>query len=223
MHRMVRPSDLPANPLSIELTVARRTLWWRAGEGDDLPERWRVSADVSQLTPCPEVLRHVGDLSLAIADVRRDEGVVDSLRTGDPAVDLAVETVIDHDLGCLHPELEERVSQGMPRWVMLRKIALAQPWRGQGLGEALISGALQALARQARVAVCRISAAEFADVCPDPIAAELASVRVAEMLERLGFFRWHGLHVVDLKDPALLSARRRFVERWLPYVDDPHA
>lgn len=216
---MVRPTDLPANPLSIELTVARRGLRWAVGE-DASPERWQVSADVSELAPCPEVLRHVGDLSVAIAGVRRDEL---SRGTGEPAVDHALEAVADCDGECLHPELEIQIGPGVPRVVILRKVSLARQWRRQGLAEVLIAGTLNALVRQARLAVCRISPADLAGVCPDPVAAELASVRLAGMLERLGFFRWRDLHVVDMKEPALAETRRRFIERWRPYVDDAHA
>lgn len=216
---MVRPTDLPANPLSIELTVARRGLRWTVHE-DTSPESWHVSADVSQLTPCPEVLRHAGDLSMIIADVRRDGR---SLGTGEPAVDHALKAVADHDGDRLHPELDVQIRPGPARVVIVRNVSLARQWRGQGLAEVLIARTLQALVRQARLAVCRISPADLADVCPDPVAAELASVRLAGMLERLGFFPWRGVHVVDMREPALAETRRRFIERWRPYVDDAHA
>lgn len=219
---MIPPTPLPANPLSIELTFQHRRLWWQVGDRDDRPEQWGVSADVNQLIPCGEVFRHVGDLSITIADVRRDRSSIDARDTGQWVSEFLAESVLDHEDGRLHPELEDRIGPGVPRMVILQKIAIAQSWRGHGLAEVLTAGALSALAHNSRLAACRISPGDFADTCPDPMAADLASVRMSGMLERLGFFRWRGVHVVDLNDPALLDACHRVIGRWWPDANDSH-
>lgn len=212
---------LPANPLSIELTVQHRQPW--VSVGDDQPELWHVSADVNHLVPCIEVFRHVGDLSIAVVDLRHDPRLTDSAGVERWVAEFIVESVVDHENGRLHPELEGQLSAGVPRLLILRTMSLIDAWRGHGLAEILIAGALKTLAPGARLAACRVSPEEFADTCPDPVAAELASVRMAGLVERLGFSRWRGVHVADLKSPALLDARFRIIERLWPYADDSHA
>jgi GNAT superfamily N-acetyltransferase len=208
-------SDLPANPLSIELTLSHRRFWWRIDDEDEQPERWNASADVPLQDPCPEQARHVGDVSLVIADLAKERNLLDFGALGEWALEFIAETVIDPAEGTLHPELDADLTPGPPRMIILRRIELTEPWRGHGLGAALIASALRILAPDARLGACRVSPLDFP--CPgDRMAAELASVRAGGMLENIGFRRWRGVHVVDLREAALLDARMDLLARWWP-------
>lgn len=217
----MKMTRLPANPLSIELSFRHRRLWWQIDDEDHMPERWDVSADVWELGACSDVPRHVGDISLVIADLCRERNLLDSMEVGEWALEFIAETVIDPAQGLLHPELDQQLSQGTARMVILRDVMLAPAWQGHGLGGALMAGALRALAPGARLAACRISPLDFADSAPDRVSAELASVRMAALLERIGFQPWREVHVVDLKNPLLLDARMDLFERWYPQNDQP--
>ncbi len=206
-------NELPANPLSISLTFSHRRLWWQIDDEDHVPERWHVSANVWEFANCPDELAHVGDLSLVIADLRQETNLLDAVDVDDWALDFIAETVIDPKQGALHPELDARITEGTPRMIILRDMWLAEAWRGFGLGGALIAGALRTLAPGARLAVCRVSALDFAHESPDRISAELASVRIGQLLERIGFHRWHDVHVVDLRHPALRQVRADVIEK----------
>lgn len=176
-----------------------------------MPERWDVSADVWELGVCPERYRHVGDISMVIADLRRERNLLDSVELGEWALEFIAETVIDPAKGLLHPELDAQIAPGPARMIILREWSLTEPWRGHGLGCSLIAGVLRTLAPTARLAACRVSPLDFADA-PDRVTAELASVRVGASLERIGFHRWCGVHVVDLRNPALLDARMGLID-----------
>lgn len=203
---------IPANPLSISLTFSHRRLWWQIDDEDHVPERWNVSADVWEFANCREDLAHVADLSLVVADLRQETNLLDAIDVDDWALDFIAETVIDPKQGALHPELDDRITPGTPRMVILRDVRLAEAWRGFGLSTALIAGALRTLAPGARLAVCRVSALDFAHESPDRISAELASVRAAQLLERIGFHRWHDVHVVDLRHPGLRQVCSEAIE-----------
>lgn len=200
--------ELPVSPLSIALTIRHRRLWWQIDDEDHMPEPWDVSADVCELAACRDELRHVGDLSLVIADLRRERNLLDSADLGEWALEFIAETVIDPAAGLLHPELDAQLGPGPPRMVIIRRFELTEPWRGHCLAAVLLAGALRTLSPSARVGACRVSPLEF--LCAtgnNRIAAELASVRIGAMLERIGFRPWRGVHVVDLRDPVLLDAR----------------
>lgn len=199
--------QLPANPMSISLAITHRRLWWQTDDDDHMPERWHVSADVGELGACPNGHRHVGDIELVIADLRRERNLLDSAELGEWALEFIADTVVDSESGRLQPELDARISEGAARMVIVRDFELAAAWRGHGLGALLIAGALRSLARAARLAACRVSPADFLHVTADRVAAELASARIGAMLEKIGFLRWHGVHVIDLRDPALVDVR----------------
>ncbi|GHE98617.1 hypothetical protein GCM10017786_34420 [Amycolatopsis deserti] len=208
--------DLPANPLSIELELTHRRFWWQIDDEDEQPEQWDASADVSELDVCPAGLRHVGDIALVIADLTKERNLLDSVVLGEWALEFIAETVIDPDQGKLHPELDARISQGPPRMVILRRIELTEPWRGHGLGAALIASALRILAPNARLAACRVSPLDFSVPGADRITAELSSLRAGAMLESIGFERWRGVHLVDLRNPTLVDARMELLDQWWP-------
>jgi GNAT superfamily N-acetyltransferase len=208
-------SDLPANPLSIELTLSHRRFWWRIDDDDEQPEHWTASADVPDREACPPPARHVGDVDLVLADLARERNLLDSGALDEWALEFIAETVIDPAEGTLHPELDAELTPGPPRMVILRWIELTEPWRGHGLGAALIAGTLRILAPNARLGACRVSPLDFP--CPgDRMAAELASIRAGALLESIGFRRWRGVHVVDLRESALLDARMDLLTRWWP-------
>ncbi|PWV74769.1 hypothetical protein SAMN05421630_10884 [Prauserella marina] len=208
--------DLPANPLSIRLSIKHERLWWHIDDEDHLPEQWEVSADVWDLDLCPAPLRHVADISLVIADLQRDRNLLDSIALGEWALEFIAETVLESTDGNLHPELDEQISKGPPRMVILRDVTVATHWRGHGLAGPLVAGALRTLAPTARLAAARVSPVDFRGQSPDRISAELASVRMAGMLERIGFYPWREVHVLDLRNPALLEARMSLLNHWWP-------
>ncbi|PRX46549.1 hypothetical protein B0I33_107126 [Prauserella shujinwangii] len=209
-------TEPPANPLSIRLSLRHERLWWHIDDEDHSPERWDVSADVWELDSCPAQVRHVGDISLVVADLHRDRNLLDSVALGEWALEFIAETVLDASDGRLHPELDSELSEGPPRMVIVRDVTLSPVWRGHGLAAPLVAGALRTLARTARLAACRVSPLEFRATTPDRVSAELVSVRMAAMLERIGFRRWRDVHVVDLRDSALLEARMHILDHWWP-------
>lgn len=212
-------SDLPANPMSVELTVTHRMLWWQTVEDDDLPEHWKVSADVWPLDVCAPEHRHVADVQLAVADLNGDRNLLDSIELGEWALEFIAETVIDLADGTLLPELDEQIGEGPPRMVILSWFELAEAWRGYGLAGPLIASALERFAQNARLAVCRLSPADFLGQTPDRVSAELTCLRLGSLLERIGFFLWHGVYVVDLKNRDLIDSSLGPLERWGPYSD----
>lgn len=204
--------QLPANPLSINLTFEHRRLWWQTDDEDHMPERWSVSADVDGAR-CAPGGKHVADFSLVIADLCRERSLLDAPDLGDWAMEFIAETVIDLAQGRLHPALDDKISPGVARMVIVRRVVLTPPWRGHGLGGALLAGALRALSHGARLAVARVSPLEFLDSSPDKTSAELASIRFGALLERIGFERWREVHFVDLQHPQLLDARMAMFEQ----------
>lgn len=198
-------SDLPADPLSIRLSVSYQGLWWQIDGERERPERWIVTATA-------ESAGHVGDISLAIADLTVEPELFDVAILGDWVQEFLAEAVADPIHGTLVPELEQRISAGPAYLVVLRRVTLAEPWRGHGLGSALTAGALRIFARYTRFAACRVSPAAFA--APSQISAGQASRGAAGMLEAIGFRRWRDVHIVDVRDPSLLDARNRVRERW---------
>lgn len=206
--------ELPADPLSIELTVTHRRLWWHIDEGDEQPEQWEMSADIWRPDRCPAEFRHVGDISVALADLRSDINLLDTLTVDDWALEFIVDTVMEPPEGALHPELNAQISDGPPRMLILRHISLTEPWRGHGLGGPLIASALRILAPGARLAVCRVSPTDFASTSFDRVTAELSSVRMGALLEAIGFRCWRDVHVLDLRDPVLFEARSEVFDRW---------
>lgn len=218
---MTLPTDLPATPLAIELTVRHSRPWWQVADRDIRLQRWEVSADVSQLIPCGEVFRHVADLTIDLLDLRCAESAPEHI--GDDWMKRFVaDSVLEDGTGRLCAELEERTTAGVPRAVFLRSVRVMNSWRGQGLGGVLIASTLRTWAHSARIGVCRISPDDFAHGCPDAMAAEFAVIRMVALLERLGFVPWRDVHVVDLKHPALRDVRIDVIRRWWPDPDDSH-
>lgn len=212
-------ADLPANPMSIELSLTHRMLWWQTVDEDDLPEHWHVSADVWTLDVCPPEHRHVGDFALAVADLNGDRNLLDSVDLGEWALEFIAETVIDLAEGTLVADLDEQISEGLPRMVILRRFELAAAWRGHGLAAPLVAAALGRFSTTARLAVCRLSPADFLGAANDRVSAELTCLRLGALLERIGFYLWRGVYVVDLRNPALTDASFESLERWGPYND----
>lgn len=215
---MIAPVGLPATPLAIELSLRHSQPWWEPG-GRDGVQHWRVSADVNQLIPCGEVFRHVADLTLDVIDMRHP-----AVR-GDPrdwGRQYAAECVADHQTGRLHPHLEERIPPGVPWALIVRSIAVTEPWRGQRLGELLLASALRLWAKRTRLALCRVLPGDVAGQCPDPVAAELAAMRMTGLLERLGFFPWRDVHVADPASPVLRAACENAIQLWWPDRGDSH-
>lgn len=209
---MTAMKQLPANPLSINLKFEHERLWWQTDDEDHMPERWSVSADVA-VTPCAQENRHVADFSLVIADLHRERNLLDAPDLGDWAMEFIAETLIDPAQGRLHPDLDNRITPGVARMVIVRHVVLAPPWQGHGLGGALLAGALRALAPGARLAVARVSPLDFLASSPDKVSAELASIRFGALLERIGFEQWREVHFVDLQHPQLLDARMEMFEQ----------
>ncbi|WP_184828564.1 hypothetical protein [Jiangella mangrovi] len=208
--------------MSVELTVLQRRAWWQPD--DELrPEAWEVTAAVSELGLCAPEVRHVADLSVTVADLRRGRVALDAVVLGEWAPGFLAH-VVDDDGGRLLPELEAWVGDGPPRVVVVRRYELAAAWRGHGLGPVLLAGALGAFLPLARLAAFRVARAAPA-VPGRPHTTGLgraARERVAErrrarrtaVLEELGFRLWDGVHVADLRSPALADTRQGALERW---------
>lgn len=205
--------QIPCDPLSIELAVTHRRLWWQIDEGDVIPQRWEISVDVPTTVDCPAESRHVADISIDQADFGGTQNLLDTLTLEDWALEFIAETILQPPDDDLHPDLDAQISDGPHRMLILRTITLTEPWRGHGLSGPLIASALGVLAPAARLAVCRISPADFGRG-NDRLSAELASVRMGEMLKRIGFTIWRSLHVLDLTDPVLYAARSALFDRW---------
>lgn len=203
--------DLPADPLSIRLRISREGLWWQIDGDPEQPERWTVTATAE--TAVHEA-RRVGDISLAIAALTADHDLFDAAVLGGWVPDFLADAVADPGHGTLLPELEERISPGPPHLVVLRRVTISEPWRGHGLGAALMAGALCVFARYARFAASHVSSAVFSAPGQDHLSAELASLRVGRMLESIGFRRWRDVHILDLRNPSLLDARSPLLDRW---------
>ncbi|RIQ22837.1 hypothetical protein [Jiangella rhizosphaerae] len=220
----------PANPMSVELTVQHRRAWWQPD--DELqPEAWEVTADVSELDVCPPGLRHVADLSVTVADLRRGRVALDTLVLGEWAPGFLAAAAGEG--GALRPELEEWVSDGPPRVVVVRRYELMSEWRGHGLGPVLLAGALAAFMPLARLAAVHVPQPARPGWPPGGTAAggpdrpltglgRAARQRMAErqrarriaVLERLGFRLWDGVHVADLRGAELADTRHGPLERW---------
>ncbi|NEE03927.1 N-acetyltransferase [Phytoactinopolyspora halotolerans] len=207
---------LPANPLSIELSITNSALWWQAGDDDDVLEHWEVSADVWDYEACSPRHRHVGGMSLVVADLDRDRNLLDEIEPEQGPLEYIAESVIDLADGVLVPELDTCITPGVPRMVIIRWFELAPEWRGHGLAGPLIAAALDRFARTARLAVCRIAPSCLPIGSVDPVAAEFACTRLSDLLESVGFFHWKGVHVVDLNDPTLRDASLGLVRQWAP-------
>ncbi|TNC22246.1 hypothetical protein [Amycolatopsis alkalitolerans] len=208
--------DLPANPLAIQLTAVHERLWWQLERADEQPERWDVSANIWGLEDTDREARHVGDISLALADLTMERTLIDASVLGDWATEFIDALVADPTRGTLHPDLERQVNPGPPHLVVVRRISITRPWRGYGLGAALTASALLLFARYARLAACHVSPENFAGTGHDPVSADLASVRIGGMLESMGFHHWNGAYVLDLRNPSLLETRRRVITQWWP-------
>ncbi|RBM22470.1 hypothetical protein DI005_06525 [Prauserella sp. PE36] len=212
--------DLPANPLSVELTLRHRRLWWHTEDQDEDPECWDVSADVWRLDVCPDDQRHVGDIAFMAADLFRDRDLLEAAALGQWVQDFHVQAVSPEEQR-LHPELAERIGPGPERFVIVQRVEISEDWRGHGMGAALLAGALRSMARSARLAVCRPAPSDFADKGGDALAAELDTARANAALARIGFWWWRDVQVVDLRARALLDARKDLT-RWWP-EDGPDA
>jgi GNAT superfamily N-acetyltransferase len=212
--------QLPANPLSIELTMTSQDLWWQTKDDTDGLEYWQVSADVWELDPCPPERRHVGLFRLAVAELNSEQNMLDALAVGEWLFEYIAETVLNLSDGRLLPELDAQVSAGVERMVILCGFELEEAWRGHGLAAPLIGATLARFSETARLAVCRVSPADFNDECPDRISAELTCLRLGALLERIGFFLWKGVYVVDLKDRALADAGIALFRQWGPCGED---
>lgn len=210
--------DLPANPLSIELTLGHRRLWWHVEEQDEDPEPWDISADVWEPNPCPDGLRHVGDISVVITDVPRRRSLLDTVALGERIHDFLAEAVVGEHRR-LHPELDARLCPGPERFVIVRRVEIAEEWQGHGLAGSLLACTLRMLSKTARLAVAGPTKADFADEDLDEMSAEFAGARVTGLLERIGFWRWRGVHVVDLRSDRLLAARQDLLDLWWPDDD----
>ncbi|TDC53948.1 hypothetical protein E1212_03935 [Jiangella ureilytica] len=213
----------PANPMSVELTVLQRRAWWQLDD-EHRPEAWEVTAAVSELGLCAPEVRHVADLSVTVADLRRGRVALDAVVLGEWAPGFLAHVVSDGDGGSLLPELEAWVGDGPPRVVVVRRYELAAAWRGHGLGPVLLAGALAAFLPLARLAAFRVTgpgpavpgrprSTGLGRAARERVAERLQARRTA-VLEALGFRPWGGVHVADLRSAELADTRQGPLERW---------
>ncbi|TDE13570.1 hypothetical protein [Jiangella asiatica] len=191
--------------MSIDVATLHRRRWWQTGD-DQLPEEWDVSADVSDLDVCPPGLRHVGDLAVVVADLRREPVLLDAAVLGAWASDFIESVVADPRDGRLRPDLDDRIGAGPPRIVIVRHGALVDAWRGHGLARPLLANALGFFALMARLAVCHVG-----QPGPGPTREASAATdraRLTALLDDVGFRPWtDDIYVADLRGADLVAAR----------------
>jgi hypothetical protein len=212
--RPIEP-NLPANPLSIELTMTNRRLWWPDGD-EGQPETWDVSADVWDLDLCIDEERHVADIGLAIVNLTRPVDQLDALSIGEGMQEFLNAAVDEPLTGRLHPDLEDTISPGPPRLAVLRTVHITEPWQGNGFAPVLVAGTLSALRPMARLAACRTHWEAFLPYAGDEISADLTAARARTALEPIGFYPWHDVHILDLTSPRLSEARKEYLDKLWP-------
>jgi hypothetical protein len=193
--------DPPADPLNVALTVSQSGPAW----GVPRLRRWHATADVEG--DCDERVRHVGHITAWMA--WPDPVRLDPL----PArLEFVLQTTFEPTTGRLHPDLDRMVSPAFDTAAVLiiTEWELAAPWRGMGLGGVLLSAAVERFRSQVRLAVGRVSPDRFAGGRAE---AELAAARVGAVLERYGWQRWRGLHVIDTRSDDLVDATLDVLQR----------
>ncbi|WP_123788604.1 hypothetical protein [Phytoactinopolyspora halophila] len=211
-------ASYPANPMSIELTFGHRRFWWQDNDNPP-PHHVDVSADVWEYIECPPELRHVGDLTLAIADLEYPSSELDSVSVGEHAMMFLTQRGVSPD-GTLHPDLDDLISPGPPRAIVLRWVELSSYWRGRGVGPGLVAAALTTFKKSARLGLCHLTAADIEEYYPDRSDAEEMVEHLATLLKSLGFIPWGDAYVIDLRNDSLTQARRRTIERFERYFSD---
>ncbi|WP_046771883.1 hypothetical protein [Jiangella alkaliphila] len=188
--------DPPADPSAVALTVCQRGPAWDAPR----TQRWHANADAEG--ECDERVRHVGDITAWLA-------WPDPVRVDPLPVELGfvLQTAFEASTGRLNPELDELI--GSPTAdrtsavLIITECELAPPWRGMDLAGLMMSATVERFRSWARLAACRISPAQFGGGRAE---AETAAARAGAILERYGWQRWRGLHVIDTQSDALVDA-----------------
>lgn len=122
----------PWKPTAIELTTANRAYWWQVGDADERPERWTVRLDindVNDVAPCPEDVRHVGVIELAVAELAEDAQLLNPAAAGSWAREFLAEAVTEPGSGVLIDELERLIAPGSCSYA-----ACTWPTPGAGAG-----------------------------------------------------------------------------------------
>src|SRR3981081_4362612 len=96
----------PWTPTAISLTFAPEGYWWQTDERDHRAQRWAISADVRHPADCPDEIRHVGRVELAVAELTEEPPLLDVIDTGKWALDFLDQTVIDRTTGTFVTDLE---------------------------------------------------------------------------------------------------------------------
>ncbi|SEE49086.1 hypothetical protein SAMN04488561_1493 [Jiangella alba] len=129
-----------------------------------------------------------------------------------------LQTAFEPRTGKLHPAVDQLISSpNIARTSAVLAITdweLAPPWRGLGLAGLLMSATVERFRSQARLAACRISPVQFDTSSTDE--AQAAATRVGAILERYGWQRWRGLHVIDTQADALVDATLDVLQRGEP-------
>jgi hypothetical protein len=197
--------DPPADPLNVVLTVAERGWAWRV-----VPQMrcWHASADVEG--DCDERVRHVGDVAAWMV-------WPDPVRVDPPpaALEYVLATVFEPTTGQLHPELDQLISpsNGVTAVLIITEWELTPPWRGMDLAGLMLSATVERWRSQVRLAVCRISPTR---VHMRQAEAAASTVRAAAILDRYGWQRWRGLHVIDTRSDVLVDATFDVMQRGEP-------
>jgi hypothetical protein len=157
-------SNPPANPMSIELTMATTQVWWQARQRqEDRPEHWKVSADVWASVACEPQHRHVGDFELAVVNVNANRHPLDPMELGGWAVEFMEHGLPDGPEDAIFAKRGAQVKGRDPKVAFLRGFKLAGGWQGHGLAGPLIAATLDRFSGIAQLGVCRVSGADFID------------------------------------------------------------
>jgi hypothetical protein len=208
----------PADPWRIDLTYRYRQRWWFTG--DDEPEVWEVSADVSADSGTHQ-LAHVGDLELVRVDLAQTRDAFGVLDGGDADLGRIAEVILDPASSQLDPALDAQLEPLGSHLLILKTARLTPEWRGFGLGVLLAGIAIKQLAGGARAAVCDpmpLPDLQDADVEEDPVEREVAIACLSEVWSQLGFEHFRdGVHVLDLNLVTLderLEELRKHAEQY---------
>lgn len=210
-------STFPANPMAIELNYGYRQQWWQPERGTP-PKHIDISADAWRLAECEPQHRHVGDISLVVADVEDGVNLLDMFTVGESTTRFLMETAVGPD-GGLNPALEQQVGPAPERAAIIRHVEIRPAWREKGVATALLSGVLCMLRPVARFALCSINDNTRHSDDTDTNSTGRRQ-RLRSSLLKFGFVEWNDVYVVDLGHQAIDDARKASIEHFSAYAKE---
>lgn len=194
--------NYPTDPRNITLTYSHRSQWWE--DPDFAPERWHVSADV---TDGDDLVSHVGDIGMIALDMYQVQRPFDLLDAEDSDLSLIGGTIfnlVSND--GLTPDLEKKLEPIGGRILILDTVCLTPEWRGFGIGALLTGIAIKKMSADATAAVCY--PAPFGE--EDPVKRKRAITKLRKVWRQLGFTHFRdNVYVLNLSLVTLGNALTR--------------